>query len=171
VIAFTFTGAGARRPFLGDHWPPAGEWADLGRGSRIDHLPVWIAAELWLVELDGSVHEVATQLRADRGRLVRRISGWDEGSAADFARSCAARILELAPQTAGADDPRIAAYRADAEAVGSRADANVAGWVATRAAAAVAGAEGAAQERARQAQWLRDRLELDAELRCTGRLP
>ena len=42
MIAFTFTGAGARRPFLGDYGPPAGEWSDLGRGSRIDHLPVWI---------------------------------------------------------------------------------------------------------------------------------
>ena len=72
MIAFTFTGPGARRPFLGVHWPPPGEWAQHGRGSRIDHLPVWIAAELWLVELDGSVHEVESQLRAERGRLIRR---------------------------------------------------------------------------------------------------
>jgi hypothetical protein len=53
VIAYAFTGPGARRPFLGDHWPPPGGWAPSARGSRIDHLPVWIDAELWLVELDG----------------------------------------------------------------------------------------------------------------------
>jgi hypothetical protein len=164
VIAFTFTGPDARRPFMGVDWPPPGEWAERGRGSRIEHLPTWIAAELWLVELDGSVHDVESQLRADRGRLVRRIAAWDEAAAAEFARSCAGRILELAGRTA-ADDPRMAAYRADAEAFGSSGGANVAGWVAARAAAAVDGAEGAERERARQAGWLGDRLGLDTALR------
>jgi hypothetical protein len=163
-MAFTFTGPRALRPFFGVHWPPPGEWTEHGRGSRIEHLPVWIAAELWLVELDGSVHEVQSQLRADRGRLLRRIAGWDETAAAEFARSCADRILELAERSA-AGDPRMAAYRADAEALGSPADANVAGWVAARAAAAVEGEGSAARERARQAGWLRDRLGLDAALR------
>jgi hypothetical protein len=161
-MAFTFTGPRALRPFFGVHWPQPGEWAEHGRGSRIEHLPVWIAAELWLVQLDGSVHEVQSQLRADRGRLVRRIGGWDEAAAGEFARSCAGRILELAR---GADDPRMAAYRTDAEALARPADANVAGWVAARAAAVVEGEASAARERARQAGWLRDRLGLEAELR------
>ena len=165
MIAFTFTGPGARRPFLGVDWPPPGEWAQHGRGSRIDHLPVWIAAELWLVELDGSVHEVESQLRAERGRLIRRIAEWDEAAASEFARSCADRIRELAGRAAGAGDGRMAAYRADAEAFQNAADANVAGWVASRAAAAVEGEAGAARERARQSAWLRDRLDLDAALR------
>ena len=164
MIAFTFTGADARRPFLGERWPPPGEWAERGRGSRIEHLPVWIAAELWLVELDGSVHEVETQLRADRGRLVRRVAGWDDAAASEFARSCADRILELA-RRAAAGDSRMAAYRADADAFGPPADANVAGWVAARAAAAVDGEQGAVRERSRQADWLRDRLGLDEALR------
>lgn len=165
MIAFVFTGPGARRPFLGDHWPPPGEWATAGRGARIDHLPVWIAAELWLVELDGAVHEVETQLRADRGRLVRRIAGWNDETAAAFARRCAERIVDLADQFGGGDDSRFAAYRADAEAIERGADANAAGWVATRAAAAAEGEHGAARERARQAEWLRDRLRLDEALR------
>jgi hypothetical protein len=164
VIAFGFTGPDARRPFLGGHWPPPGKWAEHGRGSRIEHLPVWIAPELWLVELDGSVHEVESQLRAEQGRLVRRVAGWDEAAAAAFRRSCADQILELGARAA-AGDPRIAAYRADAEAFASPADANVAGWIATRAAAAVEGEAGAARERARQSGWLRERLGLDAELR------
>jgi len=164
VIAFTFTGPGEVRPFLGGRWPPPGEWAEHGRGSRIEHLPVWIAAELWLVELDGSVHEIESQLRAERGRLVRQIAAWDDAAASAFAGSCAGRILELA-ERAAPDDGRMAAYRADAEAFGAPADANVAGWVATRAAAVVEGEAGAVRERARQAEWLRDRLGLDAELR------
>jgi hypothetical protein len=163
VIAYAFTGPGARRPFLGDHWPPPGGWAPSARGSRIDHLPVWIAAELWLVELDGSVHEVETQLRAERGRLVRRIDAWDDAAAADFARWCGGRIVELAVQMKD-DDDRMAAYRADGAAFAHSADANVAGWVATRAAAAAGGEEAARRERAHQAEWLRERLSLDAAL-------
>jgi hypothetical protein len=57
----------------------------------------------------------------------------------------------------------MAAYREDASSF-RPADANVAGWVATRAAALVAGEEGAARERARQAAWLADRLELGSRL-------
>jgi hypothetical protein len=159
VIAYTFTGPGARRPFRGDRWPPPGEWAAAGRGSRVDHLPVWIATELWLVELEGSVHEVATQLRADRGRLVRRIDAWDDAAAGEFARWCGRRILELSRAADG--DERLNAFRADAETFAAAADANVAGWVATRAAAAADGEDGAARERARQAGWLQERLHLD----------
>ncbi len=166
MIAFAFTGPDARRPFVGGHWPEPGTWADGARASLIRHLPVWIAAELWLVELDGSVHEVATQLRADRGRLVRRIDGWDDETAQAFAQSCSNRILELAEHArkAGTAEDRMAAYRADAEAFGRPADANVAGWVAARAAAAVEGEDGAARERERQAAWLAERLDLEAAI-------
>jgi hypothetical protein len=153
MIALAFTGPDARRPFVGGRWPEPGTWTDGARASLIRHLPVWIAAELWLVELDGSVHEVATQVRADRGRLVRRIACWDAEAAQAFAAFCADRILELAEEAArgGIDADRMAAYRADAEAFGRPADANVAGWVATRAAAAVDGEAGAARERDRPA--------------------
>ena len=85
--AFAFTGAGRVRRFAGGLWPPPGVWADAGRGSRVEHLPVWIAAELWVVELNGGVHDVETQLRADRGRLVRRVDAWDEAAASGFARA------------------------------------------------------------------------------------
>ena len=163
--AFAFTGPGARRPFVGGRWPDPGTWSEEGvRASLIGHLPVWIAEELWVVELEGSVHEVETQLRADRGRLVRRVSSWDEDAAAAFVRSCADRILELAGHDGG-DSGRMAAYRDDANAFAEAGDANVAGWVAARAAAAAGGEEAAERERARQSAWLADRLQLESEVR------
>jgi hypothetical protein len=166
MIAFTFTGPGATRPFVGGRWPGAGTWSNGARGSLIRHLPVWIAAELWVVELDGAVHEVETQLRAERGRLVRRITAWDAGAALAFAESCATRILRLADDAHvnGADAARMAAHRGDAGAFTRPADANIAGWVAAQAAAAVGGADGAVRERERQAAWLADRLDLGSAM-------
>jgi hypothetical protein len=98
---------------------------------------------------------------------VRRVAGWDAEAAQAFAASCADRIVELADEarTADVDADRVAAYRADAEAFGRPVDANVAGWVASRAAAAVDGEDGAARERERQAAWLADRLDLEAAIR------
>lgn len=167
MIAFAFTGPGATRPFVGGHWPEPGTWVDGARGSVIRHLPVWIAAELWLVELDGAVHEVETQLRSERGRLVRRITAWDDAAALAFAESCADRIVALvdAARSNGAAGDRIAAYGDDARALVEPAHANVAGWVAAQAAAAVEGEHGAERERERQAAWLADRLDLDSAMR------
>lgn len=167
MIAFAFTGPGATRPFVGGRWPEPGTWGPGARGSLIRHLPVWVAAELWLVELDGSVHEVETQLRAERGRLVRRITAWDDDAARDFAGSCAGRIVELvdAAKATGAGSDRMAAYAADARALAEPAHANVAGWVAAQAAAAVEGDRGAERERGRQAAWLAERLELESAMR------
>jgi hypothetical protein len=167
MIAFTFSGPDATRPFVGGSWPEPGTWSNGARGSLIRHLPVWIAAELWVVELDGAVHEVETQLRAERGRLVRRITEWDADAALAFAESCATRILQLADDARvnGAAVDRMAAYREDARTLVDPASANVAGWVAAQAAAAVGGADGAVRERERQAAWLADRLDLESAMR------
>ena len=160
-MAYAFTGPGARRPFAGGRWPEPGGWTGGARASRVEHLPVWIAAELWVVELEGAVHDIGTQVRADRGRLVRRVEAWDGDAAAAFADDCATRIRELAERSRS--NGSMAAYREDASSF-RPADANVAGWVATRAAALVEGEEGAARERARQAAWLADRLDLGSRL-------
>jgi hypothetical protein len=167
MIAFAFTGPGATRPFVGGRWPEPGMWADGARGSVIRHLPVWIAAELWLIELDGAVHEVETQLRAERGRLVRRITAWDADAALAFAEACADRVVELvdAARADGAASDRMAAYGDDARALAEPAHANVAGWVAAQAAAAVEGEHGAERERGRQAAWLAERLDLESAVR------
>lgn len=167
MIAFAFTGRDARRPFVGGRWPEPGTWGTGARASLIRHLPVWIAAELWVVELVGSVHEVDTQLRAERGRLVRRVTAWGDESALAFAESCADRILELADAGGASGTPagRLVAYREDARVIVDPAHANVAGWVAAQAAAAVAGEAGAERERGRQAAWLADRLDLESAMR------
>ena len=167
MIAFAFTGPDATRPFVGGRWPEPGTWADGARGSLIRHLPVWVAAELWLVELEGAVHEVETQLRANRGRLVRRVTAWDDAAARAFAESCSDRIVELvAAATAnGAASERMAAYGDDARALVEPAHANVAGWVAAQAAVVVEGEEGAERERGRQAAWLAERLGLGSAMR------
>ena len=157
-MAYAFTGPGAQRPFAGDRWPAPGTWTDRARASRVEHLPVWIAAELWVVELEGAVHDVGTQLRAAHGRLVERVDGWDGNAAAAFAEDCAARIRAFAARSEPND--AMAAYREDAASLGP-ADANVAGWVAAQAAAAVEGEDGGARERSRQAAWLAERLELE----------
>jgi hypothetical protein len=157
-MAYAFTGPGARRPFAGDRWPEPGTWTARARASRVEHLPVWIAAELWVVELEGTVRDVGTQLRADRGRLVERVEAWDDAAAAAFAEDCATRIRALAARSR--PDDAMAAFREDAASYGP-ADANVAGWVATQAAAALDGEDGAARERSRQAGWLAERLELE----------
>lgn len=156
-MAYAFTGPAARRPFVGGRWPDPGTWAGGARASRTEHLPVWIAAELWIVELAGSVHDVGTQVRADRGRLVQRLDAWDGNAALAFAEDCAARIRAIADRSES--DGAMAAYRADAARFDA-GDANVAGWIAARAAAVVGGEAGAARERARQAAWLTDRLGL-----------
>jgi hypothetical protein len=159
MMAYAFTKPGGRRPFAGRPWPEAGTWADHVRASRVEHLPVWLAAELWVVELEGSVHDVGTQLRADRGRLVRRVDPWDGAAALAFAQDCAVRVRELAGRSR--PDGALAAYLEDAASFGP-SDANVAGWVAARAAAAVDGEDGAARERRRQAGWLAARLGLES---------
>ena len=108
-----------------------------------------------------------SQLRADRGRLVRRIEAWDARCATAYTAACCRRILEIADRarSTGAEDARMAAYRADAQRFAGARDANVAGWVAARAAAALEGPKAYRDERARQAGWLAARLELDRRRR------
>jgi hypothetical protein len=158
VIAYAFAKPGARRPFAGVPWPEPGTWAGDPRASRLEHLPVWIAAELWVVELEGSVRDIGTQLRAERGRLVRRVDAWDDEAALAFAEDCADRIRRLAGRSRV--NGAMTAFLEDAASFDA-ADANVAGWIAAQAAAAVDGQDGAARERARQAAWLTERLGLD----------
>lgn len=157
MIAYAFTKPRAERPFVGEPWPEPGTWTARVRASRVEHLPVWIAAELWVVELGGSVHDVDTQLRADRGRIVRRVDAWDGAAALAFAQDCAARIRGLAARSRA--NGAMAAYVEDAASFG-RPQANVAGWIAAQAAALVEGEDGADRERARQAAWLVERLGL-----------
>jgi hypothetical protein len=169
-LAYKFTLPGARSPFTDFTWP-IGEWVEAegelqlcGNGihaCRPEALPRWVNDELWLVELEDVEHEHDGLLLARRGRLVERIEAWNEQTARELARSCAAVISQLAaehpdddllqrrarmvPEIADGPDPSATglamyttAHAADEVVPGSY-------WV----------------ERRRQAEWLRERLQLD----------
>jgi hypothetical protein len=160
MMAHTFTRPGALCPFTGRTWPAGGAWLEGARATRLEHLPVWIAPELWRVELAGHVAAPAAQLLADRGRLVEQVTAWDRRMAEAFVAGCTGRTIErgeLRP-----DDPTLALLAADARSCGAP-EANLCGWLAARAAFVFGGAAGALRERERQSQWLVERLQLHAD--------
>ena len=170
-LAYKFTLLGARSPFTSFTWP-VGEWVEAEgqlalcrngiHACRPEALPRWLNDELWRVEVDDVAGEHEGLLLARRGRLVERIDAWDEETSRELARSCAAVITQLAaehphddllqrraemiPQIADGPDPSATALSMYTTA--HAADEVVPGsyWV----------------ERRRQAEWLRERLELDA---------
>ena len=105
MIAYKFLSSGRVGLFSRVRWPEPGTWlqadADVERcvsGIHAVHpegLLNWIDDELWTCELDGLVDDDGQELVAERGRLLERVDGWNETSARDFARACAARGREL----------------------------------------------------------------------------
>jgi hypothetical protein len=157
MIAHTFTRPGALCPFTARTWPVDGEWLEAARATRLEHLPVWIAPELWKVELAGDVATPGTQLFAERGRLLERVAEWDRRTAEAFVASSTARTIERAELRPG--DSTLALLANDARSCGAP-DANVCGWLAARAAFVSAGADGHRREREQQSRWLVERLGL-----------
>jgi hypothetical protein len=157
MIAHTFTRPGALCPFTGRTWPAGGEWLEEARATSLEHLPIWIAPELWRVELQGQVATPAAQLLAERGRLLEQVDAWDRRTAEAFVAGCIGRTIErveLRP-----DDATLALLAADARSCGAP-DANVCGWLAARAAFVSSGDGGYRRERERQSRWLVERLQL-----------
>ena len=169
-LAYKFTRPGARSPFTGFEWP-VGEWVEAEGGvglcrngihaCRVEALPRWLDDELWRIEVDGIEEELEGLLVARRGRLVERVEAWNAETARELARSCAARVRELArehddellhrraemiPQIADGPDPSATALSMYTTA--HAADEVVPGSYWT--------------ERRRQAEWLVERLGLDA---------
>jgi hypothetical protein len=170
-LAYKFTLVGARSPFTRFTWP-VGEWVEAEgelalcrngiHACRPEALPRWLNDELWLVELEDVEEEHDGLLLARRGRLVERIEGWNEEASRELARSCAAVIAQLAAEHPGddllqrraqmipeiADGPDPSAAALSMYTTAHAADEVVPGsyWV----------------ERRRQAEWLRERLQLDA---------
>jgi hypothetical protein len=138
-----------------------GEWVDRPHACRAEFLPIWIAPELWRIELDDPVDECQTRLFAPRGRLLANVAGWDEQAACAFARNCGDRVRALLRQGRG-DALLRQVLAADAAGFETAASANVAGYVAARTAALLSPDEHAALvERRRQADWLAGRLRLE----------
>ena len=164
VIAYKFLKAGRAAPFTGFVWP-VDEWVEARhvetcRGGihacRIQHLPIWMGAELWEIELDGEVVEEARKLVATRGRLTHRIDRWNDELLEEFGAFCVERTRKsvgFLPVTSG--------YVADVERFVAQRRYAIAGFAAARAAEVRDGPTGYDRERELQAAWLAAQLGLD----------
>jgi hypothetical protein len=166
VIAYKFLKRGRTAPFTGFPWP-LDQWVEGGpvetcrdgiHACRVRHLPIWMAAELWEIELDGEIVEQALKLVAARGRLTRRIDGWNDELLERFGRFCIERTRKgvgFLPVTSG--------YVGDVDRFVSQRRFAIAGFAAARAAERRDGPLGYDRERQLQAAWLAERLGLDEE--------
>ena len=129
MIAYKFLRSGTIGRFSEFRWPtPAGDgpggWvATEGElencrngihACRRADLLGWIDDELWEIELDGPIQQLASLVVAPRGRLTRRLEAWDDSLALEFATACAKRARIEEPAAAPA---QAAAFGADAEAL------------------------------------------------------
>ena len=167
-LAYKFTRPGARSPFTGFAWPQ-GQWIEVEgeiglcangiHACRPEALPRWIDDELWLVELDDVEDEHDGVLIARRGRLLERIEAWDADTSLELARSCAARVRELAEQT---PDTLVQGRAAMIAAIADGPDPSATALAMYTTAHTFDEVDGTYyEERRRQAEWLRDRLQLD----------
>jgi len=165
VIAYKFLRPDGTSVFTRFTWPlpddRPGPWVDAGvdpcrsgiHACRRADLPLWLGRSLYEIELEGEVREEATKVVAPRGRLLRRIYGWDESARDEYTRMCADRAHELAR----------AADLADWDAVVEPSVPEgpaLLGFVAARIAEKISGADAYHAERRHQADWLADRLGL-----------
>jgi hypothetical protein len=204
LIAYKFLCAGRVAPFTRHVWPEPGGWVTAGGSTDVclngvhactpDDLPRWLDDELWEIELDGRIVTGEGKVAAERGRLVRRIHGWNAGTAGDFALACAMRardhvlwalrqdgaaareiaqplseafnagmILDAAQatdQTVRPESLTALGYAADAASTALDGESATTAYVAAHAAGVIRGDAASDAERAWQADWLSERLEL-----------
>ena len=157
MIAYTYLHPGRVGQFADVRWPDPGAWleADLDSCPTVIHaalpngMSVWLAEELWEIELDGEIVLEERHAVAGRGRLVRRIDGWNGETAQRFGEACAAEARRRV-----ATAPELSGYADDAEAVAGQTPP-VAAYIAARVAELQDGPEGYDAERDRKAAWLR----------------
>lgn len=162
--AYKFLRADGTSVFSGFRWAlPAngpGEWVEARvepcrsgiHACRLPDLPFWAGRVLFEVELEGDVVEDARKVVAPRGRLLRRIETWDR-LRDTYTRMCADRAHELA---LGASPP-LEAWDAVVEPSIPEGPALL-GFVAARIAEEISGTEAYHAERARQSDWLAERV-------------
>ena len=169
--AYKFLREGGVSPFTATCWPlpkegKPGEWVEAHgvemcrRGVHactIEDLPYWFQDELWEVELAGDMQRVGHKVAAARGRLVRRVDGWNPDCARAFSFDCADRAAAIAAGT-----PEAAAHAADAVRAAEAGNAAVSGFIVARSAELSGGVRAYDAERATQVEWLVRRLELTA---------
>jgi hypothetical protein len=175
VLAYKFLRPGAIGPFSGFLWPtpspfaPAGTpgpWVEASpfrgacgggiHGCDADHLVYWLERELWLVELDGDVAASNKKLIAPRGRLVRRLTAWDDSLARALTDACIERARSLAGAATGPDAALARGYVDDA-VVYSTLDVSASLFCCAHAALTE---DAFARERTWQSRWLAARLPL-----------
>jgi hypothetical protein len=167
VIAYKFLRRDGTGVFTGFEWPlPDGEpgrWVDARlepcrsgiHACRPDQLPLWVGPVLYEIELDGEVVEAGMKVVAPRGRLTRQVEGWDDEARDAYTRMCADRAHELAR---GAS-PALEDWDAVIEPSVPEGPALL-GFVAARIAEEISGTDAYHTERARQTDWLVERLGL-----------
>jgi hypothetical protein len=165
VIAYKFLRPDGTGVFSGFAWPlpegGPGPWIEArvdpcGTGihaCRRGDIPLWAGRALYEIELAGEIVEEPSKVVAPRGRLLRRITGWDDAFRVEYTRMCADRAHELA-RGAGLDgwdtvvEPSIPEGPA------------LLGFMAARIAEQISGPGAYDAERARQADWVAERLSL-----------
>lgn len=113
MIAWKFLRAGAISPVTRFVWPAPGEWVSADapiracragfHACRPDQLAFWVAAELWMLELDGPIEPAVDAIVAPRARLVRKIERWESDGGESFLAHVSARAQE-AIATASSDE-------------------------------------------------------------------
>jgi hypothetical protein len=167
VIAYKFLRQDGTGVFTRFRWPlpdaGPGAWVEAGpdpcrsgiHACRISDLPLWLGRTLYAIELDGEILHEPSKLVASRGRLLRRIDAWDDDVRDEYTRMCADRAHELAGGASLAD------WDAVVEPSVPEGPALL-GFVAARIAEKVSGPAAYQAERARQADWLAERLRLES---------
>ena len=165
MIAYKFLEQDAVSPFAGFRWP-VGEWVDAvaadpcRRGihaCRVQDLPFWLGSELWEIELDAAVVVQQRKVVAPRGRLVRRVEGWNADVRQAFGAAVLARTRTRFGAVAG-----LAGYAGDIQQHLATGRVPLAAFAAARAAEVSGGPAEYERERSRQAAWLAERLGLGA---------
>ena len=167
MIAYKFLRPDGRSAFTAFRWPlPAevpGAWVEAPvepcrsgiHACRRTDLPLWVGRALYEIELDGAIVEQDTKVVASRARLLHRVESWDDDARAEYTRMCADRAHELAL----GGSPPLPEWDAVIEPSTAEGPALL-GFVAARIAEERGGVAAYRQERARQAQWLAERLAL-----------